>query len=133
MSKLRVRVGDTLAGLRGRTVKDLVPKDAHERLSTFTKGIGELTGRLGFLPPQLQAAVGGLGQLTSVLGGAAGKMHLATAGAVALGAALLGLGLRGAAMPGVIQAFDVATQRAGIWPDAAGRPIASRGPSPTCG
>ena len=118
ISKMRVQLGDmrsTLADLRGKSVKDLVPKAATDRLSTFTKGIGELTGRLGFLPPSIQGAVGGLGQLTGALGGVAGGLSLATAGVAILGAALLGLGMRGAAFPGVIQAFDVATQRAGIY------------------
>jgi len=118
ISKMRVQLGDmrsTLADLRGKSVKDLVPKAATDRLGTFTRGIGELTGRLGFLPPQLQGAVGGLGQLSGALGGVAGGLSLATAGVAIFGAALLGLGMRGAAMPGVIQAFDVATQRAGVY------------------
>src|SRR5690606_5692864 len=42
-----------------------------------------------------------------------GAMSLTTMAAVALGAALVGLGLRGAAMTGVVQAFDALTASAG--------------------
>lgn len=110
VSGMRVNLGDM-----SQKVRDLIPQAATDRLGRFTSGLGDLVGRMGFLPPQLQAAVGGLGQFTGALGGAIGGLSLATAGVVAFGAALLGLGMRGAAFPGVIQAFDVATQRAGIY------------------
>lgn len=109
------RVRLDLSALRGKTLAEVVPQGALERLTAFSTGLGDLAGRVGFLSPQLGALSGSLGQLTGALGGVTGALGLTTVAAAAAGAALLALGMRGAAMPGLIQAFDLATQRAGVY------------------
>ena len=98
----------------GKTLADLVPKGVQDRLSQFTGGIGDLVGKMKFLPPGVQNAVSSLGNLGHMLGGTIGKLNLTTAAVVAVTAAFIGLGMRGAAMRGVIEAFDISADRAGV-------------------
>ncbi len=111
LSRLRVSFGD----LRSKALADLVPRGALERLTPFSAGLGDLAGRLSFLSPQLGAASGALASFSSALGGVTGALSLTTVAVAAAGAALLALGMRGAAMPGIIRAFDVATHSAGVY------------------
>ena len=94
----------------------------------LTGSVTQLLGSVGALPSGLGAAVGGLDSLgTGAVGALEGLSALgisvssttlllgaAAVAAVAASAAFVALGLRGAAMPGVIQAFDVTSAKAGI-------------------
>ena len=116
VNKATERLEGTFTRLSRTTpLRGMVPQGALERLTSFSTGLGDLTGRLGVLPPQVGAAVDGLSQLTGALGGAAVTLSLTAMAATAAGKALLALGLRGAAMPGIIQAFDIATRRVGVY------------------
>jgi len=101
-------------GLRGLKVGDVVPKEALARVQALTQGVDRFGLVLGRLSPQLGGALHGLTALVGGLQTSALAMSLATGAALALGAALVGLGLRGAAMTGVVEAFDAITQSAGI-------------------
>ena len=94
----------------------------------LTGSVTQLLGSVGALPSGLGAAVGGLDSLSSgAIGAVEGLsafgvsissttllLGAAAVAAVAAGAALLALGMRGAAMPGVIQAFDITSAKAGM-------------------
>lgn len=97
-----------------KTVADLIPAGVKDRLSGFAQGIEGVIGKMGFLPSSIQGAIGSLGNFSTALGGTVGAMSIATAGAVALAAAFIALGMRGAAMRGVVEAFDISADRAGV-------------------
>jgi len=101
------------SGLRNLRLGDVVPQGALDRLKTFTGQFDQFGLAIGRISPQLGGAINLVSGLTGEIGRMGAAMSLTTAGAVALGAALVGLGMRGAAMTGVVQAFDAVSQRAG--------------------
>ena len=103
-----------LSGLRGMSLGNMVPKGALDRLTAFTGQFDKFGMAIGRISPQLGGAIHPASGLTAELGKMAGAMSLTAAGALALGAALIGLGMRGAAMTGVVQAFDAVSQRASM-------------------
>lgn len=100
--------------LRGMSLGDMVPKGALDRLKTYTDQADRLGMAVGRISPQIGGAIHLASGLTAELGKMAGAMSLTTVGALALGAALIGLGMRGAAMTGVVQAFDALSQSIGV-------------------
>lgn len=108
------RVASGTTGLRSLRLGDVVPQGALDRLKTFSEQFDRFGLAIGRLSPQLGGAMNMIAGMTGELAKMTGAMSLTTAGAAALGAALVGLGMRGAAMPGVIQAFDALSQRAGV-------------------
>lgn len=101
------------AGLRHLKIGDVVPPAALDRLKGLNDQFDQLGLIVGRVSPQVGGAIHLFSGLTGELGKVAGAMSLTTMAAVALGAALVGLGLRGAAMTGVVQAFDALTASAG--------------------
>lgn len=97
----------------GKTLADLIPAGARKRLDDLSKGVLDFVGKTNLMPPALSNAIGGLTDLGGSLGGVVGKLSLTTAAAAALATAFVSLGMRGAAMPGIIEGFDIAAQRAG--------------------
>ncbi|HML21810.1 MAG TPA: hypothetical protein PKD09_09190 [Aggregatilinea sp.] len=103
-------------------------KKALDPTQKLTGSVTQLLSSVGAMPSGLGAAVGGLGSLgngavgavegLSALGisvsGTTLLLGAAAVAAVAAGAALFSLGMRGAAMPGVIQAFDITSAKAGM-------------------
>lgn len=107
------RLSSSPTGLRSLKLDQVIPKESAARVADLRQKFDELTSTFMRLSPQAGGAMAQLAAMTSSLGRLAGAMSVATVGAAALGAALFALGMRGAAMPGVIQAFDVVTSRAG--------------------
>lgn len=109
------QVAKTPYKLKTTQLNQLVPPQLQNRILNLRKQLGALNGTVAALPGPVSGALNSLLSLGNAMGGALGKVNLLVAGAVALTTALVGLGLRGAAMPGVIEAFDIATARAGIY------------------
>ncbi|WP_119069208.1 hypothetical protein [Aggregatilinea lenta] len=115
-------------GAKAKTDYADAMKRALDPAQKLTGSVTQLLGSVGALPSGLGAAVGGLDSLGS---GAVGALEglsalgisvssttlllgAAAVAAVAASAAFVALGLRGAAMPGVIQAFDITSAKAGV-------------------
>jgi hypothetical protein len=115
-------------GAKAKTEYTDALRKALDPTQKLTGSVTQLLGSVGALPSGLGAAVGGLDSLsTGAVGALEGLSALgisvssttlllgaAAVAAVAAGAAFLSLGLRGAAMPGVIQAFDITSAKAGM-------------------
>jgi len=103
-------------------------KDALNPTNKLTSNMTNLLSSVGALPPALGGVTGGLASVGNSATGVVeslGSMGIslssttvmlgaAAVAAAAATAALVKLGMRGAAMPGVIQAFDYASSRAGV-------------------
>jgi hypothetical protein len=98
---------------RGFDVKNLIPDQLLSRMGAFGDQLKGLTGQLGSVAQPVQAATSGLDQFDVSLTQTASKLNLTAVAATVALTALLALGMRGAAMPGMIEAFDVGARHAG--------------------
>lgn len=88
-----------------------------ERFGGMQNMLGRLTNQLDFLPPQVQQITGGMGNLSNMLPGMSGSMSMLAGATMAVVGAFIALGRRGAAMTGVIEAFSLSAERAGVLAD----------------